>query len=97
VVWHAAGLKDGEIDRRIYVATSVDDGQRFKSEEAFALDGGLCGCCQLETLAESDGRLHILYRAAGARVHRDAMWMTVGPKGAGPAVRLHAWELPPVP
>jgi hypothetical protein len=97
VVWHAAGIQDGEIDRRIYVASSVDDGQRFKSEEAFAPDGGLCGCCQLETLAESDGRLHILYRAAGANVHRDAMWMIVGPKGASPAVRLHAWNLPACP
>jgi hypothetical protein len=97
VVWHAAGLKDGEIDRRIYVARSTDDGKRFKSEEAFAPDGGLCGCCQLETLAESDGRLHILYRAAGGGVHRDAMWMTVGPTAASAAVRLQSWELPACP
>ena len=97
VVWHAAGLKDGEADRRIYVATSPDDGQRFKSEEAFAPDGGLCGCCQLETLAETDGRLHILYRAAGAGVHRDAMWMTVRPTAAFSAVRLQSWELPACP
>lgn len=97
VVWHAAGLKDGETDRRIYVARSVDDGQRFNAEEAFAPDGGLCGCCQLETLAESDGRLHILYRAAAAGVHRDAMWMTVGPTGASAAVRLQPWELPACP
>jgi hypothetical protein len=97
VVWHAAGLTDGETDRRIYVATSADDGQRFKAEEAFAPDGGLCGCCQVETLAESAGRLHILYRAAGAGVHRDAMWMTLEPKRASPAVRLQPWELPACP
>lgn len=97
VVWHAAGLKDGEIDRRIYVARSADDGRLFRSEDAFAPDGGLCGCCQLETLAENDGRLHILYRSAGGSVHRDAMWMTVGPKGALPPVRLQAWNLPACP
>ena len=97
VVWHAAGLKDGETDRRIYVARSSDDGRRFRTEDAFAPDGGLCGCCQLETLAENDGRLHILYRSAGGNVHRDAMWMTVGPKGALPPVRLQAWNLPACP
>ena len=97
VTWHAAGLKDGEIDRRIYIARSSDDGRRFGDEEAYAPDGGLCGCCQLETLAEPDGRLQILYRAAGGNVHRDAMWITVGPKGASPPVRLHAWELPACP
>jgi len=97
VVWHAAGLKDGEIDRRIYVARSADDGRRFGSEEAFALEGGLCGCCQLETLAQVDGRLQILYRAAGGGVHRDAMWLTVGPKGAQPPVRLQEWNLPACP
>ena len=97
VVWHAAGLKDGETDRRIYVARSADDGGRFTSEEALAPDGGLCGCCQLETLAASDGRLQILYRAAGAGVHRDAMWMTVGPTAASVPVRLQPWELPACP
>jgi hypothetical protein len=97
VVWHAAGLKDGEVDRRIYVARSADDGRLFGSEEAFAPEGGLCGCCQLETLAEPDGRLQILYRAAGGNVHRDAMWLAVGPKGALPPVRLQAWNLPACP
>lgn len=97
VTWHAAGLKDGEIDRRIYMARSADDGRRFRDEEAFAPEGGLCGCCQLETLAEPDGRLQILYRSAGGSVHRDAMWMTVGPKGPSPPVRLHAWQLPACP
>ena len=97
VVWHAAGLKDGEIDRRIYVARSADDGRLFGSEEAFAPDGGLCGCCQLETLADADGRLQVLYRAAGGNVHRDAMWLTVGPKGALPPVRLQEWHLPACP
>jgi len=97
VTWHAAGPTDGEIHRRIYIAQSADDGRRFGNEEVFAPDGGLCGCCQLETLAETDGRLHILYRAAGGGVHRDAMWMTVGAKRDSPVVRLQEWELPACP
>jgi hypothetical protein len=97
VVWHAAGVEEGEPQRRIYVASSADDGARFGPEKAYANEGGACGCCGLETLADARGRLHVLYRAAGGGVHRDAMWMTVGPGTARPPVRLQAWELPACP
>jgi hypothetical protein len=97
VVWHAAGIEDGETHRRIYVASSADDGGRFAPEKAFVNDGGACGCCGLETLADSRGRLQILYRAAAGGVHRDAMWMTVGPTGAPDPVRLQPWELSACP
>lgn len=97
VVWHAAGLEEGEPHRRLYVATSTNDGARFAAEKAFANEGGACGCCGLETMADSRGRLQILYRSAGAKIHRDAMWMTLGPQGASPPVRLQAWELPACP
>ena len=55
VVWHAAGLEDGEPNRRIYVATSADDGARFAPEKAFAIEGGACGCCGVETLVDAEG------------------------------------------
>jgi hypothetical protein len=97
VVWHAAGDADGEANRRIYVATSADDGARFEPEQSVAVDGGACGCCGIETMADASGRLQILYRAAGAGVHRDAMWLTVRSKGASPAVRLQPWELAACP
>jgi hypothetical protein len=97
VVWHAAGLEDGEPQRRIYVATSTDDGGRFAPEKAFTMEGGACGCCGLETLVDSKARLQILYRAAGAMIHRDAMWMTIGSQGAPAPVRLQSWELPACP
>jgi hypothetical protein len=97
VVWHAAGSEEGETHRRIYVAASADHGGRFEPEQAFANDGGACGCCGLETLTDSRGRLHILYRAAAGGIHRDAMWMTVGPTGASAAVRLQPWELSACP
>src|SRR5258708_22010828 len=34
VVWHAAGLEQGEMHRRIYLATSTSDGARFAAEQA---------------------------------------------------------------
>lgn len=98
LVWHAAGVDEGEPNRRIYVATSADDGGRFAAEKAFTMEGGACGCCGLETLVDSKARLQILYRAAGALKHRDAMWMTIGPSpGESTPVRLQPWELPACP
>ena len=97
LVWHAAGLEEGEPNRRVYVAMSADDGERFAPENAFAIDGGACGCCGLETLVDAKARLQILYRGAGAMIHRDAMWMTIGPQGATTSVRLQPWELPACP
>jgi hypothetical protein len=97
IAWHAAGAQDGEPHRRIYVAASVDDGAQFREEQAFGDDEGACGCCGIETIADSRGRLHLLYRAAGANIHRDAMWLTVGPNGASAPVRLQPWELAACP
>ena len=97
LVWHAAGVEDGEPHRRIYVATSVDDGARFAPEKAFTIEGGACGCCGLDTLVDGKARLQILYRGAGAMKHRDAMWMTIGAQGASAPLRLQAWELPACP
>jgi hypothetical protein len=97
VVWHAAGPEDGEAHRRIYVATSADDGMHFGAEKSFPLPGGACGCCGLEALADSPGVLQLLYRSAGATIHRDAMWMTIGPQGASAPVRLQPWEMPACP
>jgi hypothetical protein len=97
VVWHAAGAVDGESHRRIYVASSSDDGGRFSEETPFGDAAGLCGCCQLETLVDRRGRLNVLYRAAGAALHRDAMWLRVSRGRAAAPVRLQAWELPACP
>lgn len=97
VVWHAAGVEDGEPHRQIYVATSTDDGARFAVEKGYANEGGACGCCGVETLVDARGRLQILYRSAGAMIHRDAMWLTIGPQAASSPVRLQPWELPACP
>jgi len=97
VVWHAAGGIDGESNRRIYVASSADDGARFARETPFANAAGLCGCCQLETLIDGGGQLNVLYRAAGEGVHRDAMWLRFVHGRAAAPIRLQAWELPACP
>jgi hypothetical protein len=97
VVWHAAGIREGEPHRTIYVSASADDGIRFAPESAFTNQGGACGCCGLATLVDSRARLQVLYRAAGNGIHRDAMWMTLGPQGASAPVRLQPWELPACP
>ena len=95
VVWHAAGIEDGEPHRRLYVAMSQNDGRTFGPDEAYGVEGGACGCCGIESLVDTHGRLQLLYRAAGANVQRDAMWLTVG-DNAEP-VRLQAWQLPACP
>lgn len=97
VVWHAAGTIDGESNRRVYVATSSDDGERFFEDDVFGDAAGLCGCCQLETLVDLRGGLNVLYRAAGGAVHRDAMWLRLAGGTAAAPIRLHAWELPACP
>lgn len=97
VVWHAAGAQDGETNRRLYVATSSHDGARFAAEEGYSNEAGACGCCGLETLVDARGALNILYRSAGATIHRDAMWMRIDARGATSAIDLQPWELAACP
>jgi hypothetical protein len=97
VVWHAAGDSDGETNRRIYVAASTDDGQSFSPEAAFPTSGGNCGCCQLNAMLDSRGRLQLLYRSAGEGVHRDAKWLTIEGRTVSREVTLQPWELPACP
>src|SRR4051812_27697420 len=94
VTWHAAGTVEGEQNRRLYVAASRDDGGTFGPERTIAVEGGACGCCGVETIVDTGGRLQLLYRAAGGGVHRDAMWLT---PGAPSPITLQPWELPACP
>ena len=93
VVWHAAGVVGGEAHRRVYLAQSRDDGERFEQDRAITNIGGACGCCGLRAAIDGGGRLDVLYRAATDDVQRDAMWVSVGTHGASAPVRLHGWEL----
>ncbi|HVX13005.1 MAG TPA: hypothetical protein VHC22_17610 [Pirellulales bacterium] len=76
VVWHAptVGTK-GEVNRRVWVAHSEDDGRTFEPERAAREDDtGCCGCCGMRALADRDGHLFILYRSAEQAKQRD-MWL----------------------
>lgn len=72
VVWHGNPDKNGEVNRRVWVARSRDDGRTFEREVAANKDPtGACGCCGLRAFADDRGTLYILYRAARKAIHRD--------------------------
>lgn len=73
VVWHAPEPgKQGEADRRVWVARSSDSGKTFAPEKAAIADStGACGCCGMRAFADPSGGLYILYRSASEIVHRD--------------------------
>jgi hypothetical protein len=97
VVWHARGATDGEAHRQLRLAVSTDDGAHFASDTVLANPGGACSCCSVQALIDASGRLQMIYRSAGDGLHRDAMWMTVGPMGGAPPVTLQPWDLPACP
>jgi len=84
VVWHAPSRPGGkEVDRRVWMARSIDDGQTFAVEVPCSADGtGACGCCALRAYADQTGTLFILYRSAGEMVHRDTYLLMSGDHGA---------------
>jgi hypothetical protein len=84
VVWHAPTSAGGrEVDRRVWVARSIDDGQTFASDTPASVDGtGACGCCSLRAYADRAGTVFILYRAAREMVHRDTYLLSSSDHGA---------------
>jgi hypothetical protein len=79
VVWHGAqaGSQPGEINRRVYVLKSTDNGQTFAAPKiANADDPGVCACCSLKTFVAPTGELLTLYRAARTMSQRDIVLMT---------------------
>jgi len=72
VVWHSNPDKNGEANRRVWVARSTDDGETFGREvAAYSEPTGACGCCGMRAFADDTGALYILYRAATQGTHRD--------------------------
>jgi hypothetical protein len=78
VAWHAPEPgKQGEENRRVWVAHSADEGKSFASEQpAFAEATGACGCCGLRTFADHNGTVYLLYRSAIQHVNRDMYLLT---------------------
>jgi hypothetical protein len=73
VLWHAPEPgKEGEGNRRVWIAHSRDDGKSFQPERAaYDRPTGACGCCGLNAFADRSGALYALYRSATEMVHRD--------------------------
>ncbi len=70
VAWHGNPDRDGEQNRRIYLARSKDDGTTFSREEAVDDKGGACGCCGMRIGADDAG-VRILYRSAESKADRN--------------------------
>lgn len=95
VLWHANPAADGEANRRIYLATSDDDGQSFSRERAISPPGtGVCGCCGMKAMADSRGRLLVLYRSATDLVGRNMYLLTSDDGGrAFDSAMIDPWEV----
>lgn len=79
IVWHgaAANATPGEINRRVYVLKSTDNGKTFAEPMiANADDPGVCACCSLKAFVIPSGELFTLYRAAREPAQRDVVLMT---------------------
>ena len=83
VLWHApdTGLV-GEAHRRVWLTTSIDDGQMFVREVPIA-DMGVCGCCGMTAIVSPGGRLHVLYRGFNSPDHLDMYLLTSRSPGSG--------------
>jgi hypothetical protein len=73
VFWHSPGSgKKGEVNRRVWVAVSTDDGKTFAAEKAATDEPtGACGCCGLRAFADKKGTVYTLYRGAKTVDQRD--------------------------
>ena len=73
VGWHGNGLSGGgEESRRVWIARSTDDGHTFAAETPVSdAATGVCGCCGLRLFADRRRDVHVLYRSATNKTHRD--------------------------
>jgi hypothetical protein len=74
VAWHGRteDAGPGEAGRRMWVVRSKDDGTTFSAEEpATERQTGACACCGTRGLADRNGTVYLLYRAATGGVDRD--------------------------
>jgi hypothetical protein len=100
VVWHAPepGTK-GEERRRVWVASSTDEGKTFAHEKvAFDKDTGACGCCGLRAFVDHGGNVYVLYRSALQRLQRDTYLLLSTDKGESfRGDDLHPWKIEACP
>ncbi|MSR58956.1 MAG: hypothetical protein EXS05_15150 [Planctomycetaceae bacterium] len=97
VVWHAG--TGGEINRRVWLARSTDEGLTFSSATAVDAEKlGACGCCGLKAFADREGALYVLYRSARENVNRDMQLLVSPAKGRSFLnQQLDAWKVATCP
>lgn len=103
-VWHAAGEKTGEPNRRIWLAASADDGKTFAREtavdpaDANGKTTGVCACCGLRAFFDRGGALRVSYRTATEMTERGMYLLTSADKGKTfSGRRLDNWNLTTCP
>ncbi len=96
VFWHAlAEGGKGEADRRLWLASSDDDGATFAAERPVSDRAfGACACCGTGAFASADGTLYALFRAAREGVHRDTFLLRSTDRGATFApIDVGPWDI----
>jgi hypothetical protein len=100
VAWHAAkvGVK-GEDKRLVWVARSQDEGKTFVDEiKANDQPTGACGCCGMRGFADSQGTVHLFYRAATGGVGRDMILLSSNDLGKTfKSTVVHKWKIDTCP
>lgn len=101
VAWHGllTGTPAGEMNRKVWVAKSTDDGKTFAQETpATEQATGVCGCCGMRAFADRAGAVYMLFRSATQSVHRDMYLLSSRDHGKGFECQLlHPWQVPGCP
>jgi hypothetical protein len=96
VAWHAGdGQTEGEGNRRLWIATSRDEGKSFGREiAAWPEPTGACACCSTKALVDRNGTLYVMYRSAAATVNRDMYLLFSRDRGKTfEGKRLDGWKV----
>jgi hypothetical protein len=101
VAWHALkmGSPRGEMNRKVWVACSSDDGKTFSAEEAVAPKStGVCGCCGMHGVTDRKGNVYLLYRSASENVNRDMYLLASRDRGKSfQLALLQQWSIAKCP
>ena len=97
VVWHALASDStpGEINRKVFMAKSTDNGATFSAAKMVnEASGGVCACCSLKAFAAPSGELFTLYRAARSMTQRDITLASSRDDGGSFTQQtLHPWSI----
>ena len=96
VAWHGNPNRDGEQNRRVYLARSKDEGKTFAREEAVDDKAGACGCCGIRISADERG-VFILYRSAESKSDRNMTLLVSSDAAAFKAAKVDAWSVQTCP